>query len=417
MTIHPPPTVSAYAAPDAAPRAVPAVPRSLRPLHQIFLLAGTPCEIVLASGATLQCGEGPPEFRLRLRTDDAFRRGIEELEIARAYIEGDFDIELSMQAALDIREKLASRPPVALLAKLWVARVLRPLAAENREAIESHYSLGDDFYLTFIDGRWRFYSHGLFHSEDESIEEASEHKLERMYSSLNLRPGMRLLDIGAGWGGVEQYCGTRGVHVTGLTIAPDSHRYISRLIEEHDLPAEARLEDFLKHQPAAPYDAIVIYGVIEHLPNYRLFVQKVWECLRPGGRLYVDASASRQKYRVSGFSRTYVWPGTHTFLCLQDFMRELLYQGMDVLEVKNESRDYELTMLQWATRLDGAREQIVARWGEQTYRAFRLYLWGGTRSFHHDRIQAYSIVAQRNQRPGPRPGWIRRGLNGIKGIV
>lgn len=372
---------------------------------------------MLASGGVLRYGDAPPEFRLRLSTDDAFRRGIDELDIARAYIEGDFDIELSMQAALDVRQNLGSKPPVGLLAKLWLARAFRPMSRENSAAIESHYSRGDDFYLTFIDKRWRFYSHGLFHSEDESIEEASEHKLERMYESLQLKPGMRLLDIGAGWGGVEQYCGARGVHVTGLTIAPDSHRYVSRLIEEQGLPAQVLLEDFLAHKPEEPYDAIVIYGVIEHIPNYRLFVKRVWECLRPGGLLYVDASASRQKYRVSAFCRTYIWPGTHTFLCLQDLVREMLYYGMDIVDLKNETRDYELTMRQWAMRLDEARPEIVARWGEETYRTFRMYLWGGTRAFYHDRVQAYSLVAERRENPGPRPGVIRRGWNGVKGIV
>ena len=78
------------------------------------------------------------------------------------------------------------------------------MSRENQFAILAHYQLGDDFYLSFIDNRWRFYSHGLFHHDDESLEDASEHKLERMYASLRLRPGMRLLDIGAGWGGTEQ---------------------------------------------------------------------------------------------------------------------------------------------------------------------------------------------------------------------
>jgi len=408
--------VGSYTPPETA-RPAPSVPPQVRALHQLMQLSSIPCEIALASGDVLRYGDGPPEFRLRLKSDGAFRRGIEELAIARAYVEGEFEFELDMSRALDVRENLQWTPPVGLLAKLWLKRIVRPMTGENKAAIESHYSLGDDFYLKFIDRRWRFYSHGLFHDETETIEEASEHKLERMFTSLRLKPGMRLLDIGAGWGGVEEYCGKRGINVTALTIAPDSHSYVTRLIEEQQLPAEVLLEDFLAHVPAEPYDAIVIYGVIEHIPNYKLFAERVWECLRPGGRIYIDASASRQKYRVSSFSRTYVWPGTHTFLCLQDLIRELLYNGLDVIEVKDESRDYELTMRQWAERLDAARDEISARWGEQTYRAFRLYLWGGTRSFHHHRIEAYSIVAGRTSYRGPRPGLVRRGWNGFKGSL
>ncbi|MBC7788858.1 MAG: class I SAM-dependent methyltransferase, partial [Anaerolineae bacterium] len=135
------------------------------------------------------------------------------------------------------------------------------------------------------------------------------------------------------------------------------------------------------------------------------------------GRLYLDASASREKYAVSGFSRSYIWPGTHTFLCLQDCVRELLYHGMDLIEVRNETRDYELTMRQWAERFDAARQEISARWSERIYRSFRLYLWGGSRAFHHDYIQAYSVVARRSNGPGPRPGALRRLINLVKGSI
>ena len=403
--------------PEIAPIPTIRVPRSLRSFHQLLEYSRIPCEIVLPSGDAVRYGDGAPEIRVRINSERAFGRGIDELAIARAYVEGHFDVELDMARAMDVRNQLTDRPPLGLLAKFWITRLFRTITRENKFAVSSHYSLGDDFYLTFIDQRWRFYSHGIFHSEDESIEEASEHKLERMYDSLELKPGMRLLDIGAGWGGVEEYCGERGVNVTALTIAPDSHRFVSRLIEQRRLPAKVLLEDFLTHTPEEPYDAVVIYGVIEHIPNYRRFVRHLWKCLKPGGRLYLDASASREKYSVSGFSRRYIWPGTHTFLCLQDLVRELLYHGMDVIEVKNETRDYELTMRQWAERFDAARQEIIARWSERVYRSFRLYLWGGSRAFHHDRIQAYSVVAQRGNNPGPRPGAARRLINEVKGWI
>jgi cyclopropane-fatty-acyl-phospholipid synthase len=394
-----------------------AVPRPFRSLHRLLDSSGLACEAVLPSGHVLRFGDEPPRFRLRLHSDEGFGGPLTQLALARAYVDGHMDIELSMLDAFDLRTRIPDAPPVGLLAKFWLARLFRPMSRENAFAIMSHYNLGDDFYLSFIDQRWRFYSHGLFQHEAESLEDASEHKLERMYASLRLAPGMRLLDIGAGWGGVEQYCGERGVHVTGLTIAPDSHAYVSRLAAQRQLPVTVHLEDFLNHRPTAPYDAIVIYGVIEHIPNYRTFARRVWDCLKPGGRLYLDASASREKYSVSAFSRRYIWPGTHTFLCLQDLTRELLYHGLDVVEVKNETRDYELTMRHWAERFDAARDTIVARWGEQTYRAFRLYLWGGSRGFQQDLMQAYSVVAERRSESGPRPGWVRRGFNAVKGVV
>ena len=198
---------------------------------------------------------------------------------------------------------------------------------------------------------------------------------------------MRLLDIGGGWGGVTQYCGARGVHVTTLTIAEDSARYIQCLIAESNLPGEVFLQGFLAHRPREPYDHAVIYGVIEHLPSYRRFAASAWRVLKPGGRLYLDASAAIQKFSVSAFTRAYIWSGAHTFMSLQDVIAELLYHGFEILDVTRETRDYELSMLEWAKRLDAAKDDVVARWGEETYRAFRLFLRGGAHAFRTNALQ------------------------------
>jgi cyclopropane-fatty-acyl-phospholipid synthase len=82
---------------------------------------------------------------------------------------------------------------------------------------------------------------------------------------------------------------------------------------------------------------------------------------------------------------------------------ELLFHGFDIVRVRRETRDYELTMRHWADRFDAARDEVVTRWGEPLYRAFRVFLWGGTHAFQTDRLQAYSVVAERRSDPGPRP--------------
>ena len=220
---------------------------------------------------------------------------------------------------------------------------------------------------------------------------------------------MRLLDIGGGWGRVHEYCGARGVSVTSLTIAEDSYKYITAMDRRLGITnCDVRLEDFLEHQPAEPYDAIVIYGVIEHIPNYRRFCDRVWRCLKPGGRLYLDGSAAIEKYASSDFIRRHIWPGAHSFLCLQDLLGELLFHGMDIVETKNETHDYDLTMRHWAERFDANKDFIIAKWGLATYRMWRLYLWTGSYGFHVDALQAYHVVAEKRRDAGPRPGLLRR---------
>jgi cyclopropane-fatty-acyl-phospholipid synthase len=347
------------------------------------------------------------------------RGGLDELALGRAYVEGDLDIEGDIWSLFALRDRLAERLQPLTGLRLLAGLYLAAPTWMNRRAIAKHYSLGDDFYHSFIDRDWHFYSHGLFHSDDETLEQSSLHKLEAMAEALELRPGMRLLDIGGGWGGVTRYCAPRGVHVTSLTLAEDSYRYLSGLLAGGLTPlaGEVRLEDFLDHRPARPYDAVVIYGVIEHIPNYRRFCARLWDCLAPGGRVYMDASASHEKYQMSAFTRRYIWHGTHTFLALQDIVAELLWHGFAVESVRCDSRDYELTMRHWAERFDAAREKIAARWGEPLYRAFRLYLWGGCHAFHVDRLQAYHLVARRGEKPGPRPGLARRVRNFVRGLA
>lgn len=374
--------------------------------------SGIPCEIILPGGRVEKFGQGEPRFCLTFHHDRLFRYGFDELTFCEAYMNGEIDIEGDMAAFFQLRARIRDKVRFSAWLRFIYTLLFHSETAVNRKVINDHYQRGDDLYLSFIDRKYRFYSHGIFHSPHESIEEASERKLENMYAALQLRPGMRLLDIGGGWGGVAQYCGSRGVHVTELTLAPDSYTYISQLIKQQNLPCEVLLQDFLTFQPPQPYDAIVIYGVIEHIINYRRFCKRVRECLRPDGRLFLDASASVVKYDVSSFMRSYIWRGTHTYLCLQDLIREMLLNGLEVVQVKNESRDYGLTMLHWAQRLDENRKTIVAKWGEKLYRAFRLYLWGGSQAFP-ELLQAYHVVARRMEYALPPPGRLRRLLGWV----
>jgi len=84
--------------------------------------------------------------------------------------------------------------------------------------------------------------------------------------------------------------------------------------------------------------------------------------------------------------------------------------------VTRETRDYELTMLEWAKRLDAAKDDVIACWGEETYRAFRLFLWGGTHAFTVNSLQAYHLVAERTADRGPRPSRPRRIVEFLSGL-
>ncbi|WP_158441517.1 class I SAM-dependent methyltransferase [Kribbella steppae] len=356
----------------------------------------------------MSVGSKDPTFTVTFRTERALKLPCTELALGNAYIHGEIDLDGDMSSVLSLRDSMRFGTRPSQMLRFAYELLVRSPTRANKRAIDAHYLLGDDFYLTFVDKRYRFYSHCLFESDGDSLEEAAEHKLESMWNFLGLQSGMRLLDIGGGWGGVADYCGARGVHVTSVTLAEDSRSYIESLIRERNLPAEVVVGDFLDFKTNSPFDHAVIYGVIEHIPNYTRFCSTLWDALKPGGRLYLDASATKEKFAISPITRKFTWTGHHSFLSLPDMVREQLFHGFEIIDVARETHDYELTITRWAERFEAARTQIVDRWGEETYRTFQIFLWGGAHAFRTNRLQAYHLVTERREDPGPRPGLVRR---------
>ncbi|OSS43391.1 hypothetical protein B5807_11998 [Epicoccum nigrum] len=387
-----------------SPRPTPLPRTGLAPLLASLSLPG---ELQLPDGTVHLTGTGPPLYRIIFHSNAALQTPMTELALSTAYVKRSIDVEGDMAALLGAREHVGDSVPLRQKLR-FLYDFARAATSMNARAVGEHYNRGDDLYLSFLDRRFRLYSHGHFRNENDSLEEASHRKLETMFHSLGLRAGMRVLDIGGGWGGVTQYCSARGVRVTTLTLTQGSKDFIERLIEEQGLDGEVFVEDFLTHRPVELYDHVVMFGVIEHIPNYRRFARRVWGVLKPGGRLYLDGSAAVEKFAVSAFTRKFIWRGTHTYMTVQDVMAELLYHGFEVVEVVRETKDYELTMLEWAKRLDKVKEEVVERWGEETYRIFRLFLWGGMHAFKTNNLQAYRVVAERTAGPGPRPSMVRR---------
>jgi cyclopropane-fatty-acyl-phospholipid synthase len=134
----------------------------------------------------------------------------------------------------------------------------------------------------------------------------------------------------------------------------------------------------------------------------------VWDALKPGGTLYLDGSATVEKYAGSAFTRRYTWPGGHSCLAVQDLTRELLFRGFTDLDVGNGTADYQRTMREWAQRLEGAHHDIAKRYGELAFRRFRVFLWGGAHALATNRLQAYTVVARRPRESEEGPGLLRR---------
>ncbi|HEX8358854.1 MAG TPA: class I SAM-dependent methyltransferase [Longimicrobium sp.] len=370
-------------------------PRTIR-LLQLRIAPSTAAPafaLRMLDGSERVFGEGPTAFTLVLRgpRGASALASMDKLAVADAYVEGSLDVEGDLERAFEIRTTLNDRHPLRFA---W--RFLRPLLFGRTRAdaafIAEHYDNEAEFFLKFLDTRHRCYSHGLFRHDAEPLEDAITRKLVTALDAVGARPGDRVLDIGGGWGAMTELGGRRGIRVTSLTISKASEDFIRALIDRQGLPSRVLREHLMDHVPDEPYDAIVNLGVTEHLPDYPGTLRKYQSLLKPGGRIYLDASATRRKHSHSTFTETRIFPGDGSLMSLHDYLAAVAESPFQVISVHDDRHNYELTCRAWARNLDLHRGEIERRWGSRLYRTFRLYLWGSADAFRRDITQAYHVV-------------------------
>ena len=354
-----------------------------------------PFEIRLWGDRAYRFGKGEPavDILVRDRNGLAALGRLDELSICEAYMAGSLDVVGDMLQFVGLRGALSDSHP---LDYLWrrIAPWLIGRSTANRQAIATHYEFDNDFYLKFLDAT-RCYSQAVFEQDDEALETAQSRKLNFAVEACALKPGDRVLDVGGGWGSFTEHAGRRGIEVTVLTISDQSEQFLRDLIQRLQLPARVLNQDFLMYDSPEPYDGIVILGVMEHLPDYPAVLRRLHRLLRAGGRVYLDASAFREKYVKPTFVSRYIFPGDHSYFCLHDFLAAAAKTPLDVLAVYNDRHSYFLTCRAWAENLEAARDEILRRWGEALYRRFRLYLWGSAFAFRNRDMEAYRVVLEK----------------------
>jgi cyclopropane-fatty-acyl-phospholipid synthase len=361
-----------------------------------------PFELELPDGSAHRMGNaaGLPAFRLRLRTQVALRAlaSLDETRIGEAYLAGDIDLEGDMLAAFDLRTLFSDTHPVQ---SVW--RFLQPLffgrVRTDKRWIAQHYDYGDELYFAFLDKDVKLYSQALFASDGDTLEEAVQRKLEYITRACRLGPRSHVLDVGGGWGSFARYASARDVNVTMLTISPAQYQYLTQWCAGQHGQSElgAVYESIFAYNVSRQYDAIVLLGVMEHLPNYPALFAKFDQLLRPNGCVYMDFAAGRKKFNVSSFTYRYIFPGDHTPVILPDLLAAANQTGFEPIALHNDRHSYYLTLQAWARNLEAAHDAVVPLVGERVYRLFHLYLWGGAYQLKRDgSLESYRVVFQKS---------------------
>jgi cyclopropane-fatty-acyl-phospholipid synthase len=350
-----------------------------------------------------------------------------ELGAAQAYVTGELDVDGDLDAALThvwrvarARRLTGIRPtPGALAALLRVARrhgaFGRPLPPpvtqaalrgrlhstdRDRAAIHHHYDVSNEFYALLLDPHLA-YSCGYWRSEDRgyTVEDAQRDKLELVCRKLGLEPGMRLLDVGCGWGSLSLYAAEHhGVHVTGVTIAAEQKRFVEARIRERGLTdrVEIRLQDY-RDVADGPYDAVASIEMGEHVGerNYGTYARVLHDAVRPGGRVLVQQMSRHGRHPGGGpFIEAFIAPDMH-MRPVGDTVAMLEQSGLEVRDVHALREHYVRTVEAWLETFEANHDHVVRLVGEEASRVWRLYLVGGAMAFRDGRMGVDQVLLVR----------------------
>ena len=332
---------------DPGPR-VEGVAQQVDTILQMAL--GGPVPLRLRGWDGSEAGDAHGDATLVLRNPDALRRLLwspNELGLVRAYVSGDLDFEGDIFAALDLPdviERVAHHEHIGLSTRerLAAARIALRLGAvglppapppeevrrhrgrlhsrsRDAQSVSHHYDVGNDFYRLVL-GPSMVYSCAYWTQparDGYTLDDAQDDKLDLVIAKLGLRPGMRLLDVGCGWGSLAiRAAQQRGVHVVGVTVSKEQAALARRRVHEAGLDdlVEIRLQDY-RDVSDGPYDAISSVGMSEHVGRSQLvaYARTLVDQLAPGGRLLNHAIASVRTLPPAtksepGFIDSYIFP-------------------------------------------------------------------------------------------------------------
>jgi cyclopropane-fatty-acyl-phospholipid synthase len=271
---------------------------------------------------------------------------------------------------------------------------------------EQHYDLGNDLFEAML-GKRLVYSCGYWRGAG-NLDDAQEAKLDLVCRKLQLRPGMRVLDIGCGWGEALKYAAERyGVEGVGVTISREQAEYARRLCA--GLPVEIRLQDYHEldcETEANRFDRIFSIGMFEHVgaKNYRRYLEVARHCLRVdeatgGGLFLLHCIGGNVSVRhTDPWIARYIFPNSMLPSAAQI---ATTCEGLFVIEDwHNFGTDYDRTLQAWRSNIEAAWDRLPARYDERFRRMWRFYLAASMASFRARRIQLWQLVLSPHGIPG-----------------
>lgn len=337
---------------------------------------------------------GSSPWDLKVHNHRFFNRVLADgtLGFGEAYMDGWWDCDaLDEMFFRAIRFRIQERVPWNWRTAIAVLRanVLNFQSRQGaRRVARQHYDLGNEFFKAMLDPAMQ-YSCAYFEGTSD-LAEAQQKKLDLICRKLDLRHGMRLLDIGCGWGGLARYAAERfGCEVVGVTISREQQAYAE--IACQGLPVQIRLQDY--RDVNEQFDRIVSVGMMEHVghKNHRTYMETVARCLSDDGLFLCHTIGDiLTKAHSDPWIERYIFPNS-----LLPSVSQILRAAEELFvleDLHSFGAYYDPTLLAWEQNFRSAWPQFQSRYGERFYRMWRFYLLSCAAAFRARNIELYQFV-------------------------
>lgn len=367
--------------------------------------------------------------------------GRDPLRLLELYFRGDVEVDGDYFAALGLKSHLQSirmsareslvaafaafrllgmnghRAPPAQAAPTHGLAVRAHSKAENRDSIQFHYDVSNEFYALWLDPLM-VYSCGYFERPDMGLERAQQAKLEHVCRKLVLKPGERFLDIGCGWGALVIYAAQRyGVKAHGITLSEKQLSVARSRVKEAGLENLVTVEllDYRDLRGDGIYDKVSSIGMFEHvgLKNLPTYFSTVHRLLKPAG-LFLNHGithdeAGQQSNLPQEFIERYVFPDGQLD-AISSIQRVMEAARFEIADVEGLRPHYALTLRQWVQRLERRHARAMEYVNEATYRVWRLYMAACALEFESGALGIYQVLASKRASVNPQLPLTRRHL-------
>ncbi len=336
---------------------------------------------------------GPNPWDLQVRDGRFYRRALlrGSLGIGESYMDGQWDCARLDEMFFRVFRAAAEEPLAARRKRLLtVQNVLMNMQSPRRAFTvgRKHYDIGDDLYSRMLDPLM-IYSCGYWR-DAHTLEQAQEAKLDLVCRKLRLEPGMRVLDIGCGWGGAAQFAAERyGVNVTGVTVSRNQAATAQERCKH--LPVEIILNDYRKL--TGKFDRIYSLGMFEHvgLRNYKRYFRHARRLLAPDGLFLLHSIGSNISERSNDpWIEKYIFP--NSLLPSMAQISSALEHRFVVEDWHAFGPYYDRTLMCWHERFINVWPTLRDKYGERFKRMWEYWLLVSAAAFRARRIQLWQVL-------------------------